>query len=123
MSYRRIKGLHRIVYDILEENASARNSDIDLMIRVWRVCAPSKIRKGATGKDGVWLDDLYDLPQQDAVSRCRRKIQESGQFLPTDERIARERRLNMDEWRVAMGYPTVSTAGTAHPSWKPPSEQ
>lgn len=123
MSYRTIKNLKQKVGDMLKENPATRNSDITLMIEIWKRHFPQRIKKGSTGEDGVWLKDLYDLPSEGVLGRVRRKIQESGKFLPTDERVARARKMNMDEWRVAMGYPTKNTAGTKTPSWTPPSEQ
>lgn len=123
MSYRQIKNLKQAVHDILKENASTRNSDITLMIEVWKKHFPSLIKRGQNGEEGVWLKDLYDLPREDNIKRVRAFWQNDKKlFLPTEEAVAKARGINMDEWRVAMGYPTKSTAGTEHPSWNPPSE-
>jgi len=36
--------------------------------------------------------------------------------------VVKQRKINEDEWRVAMGYPTKETVGDKVPSWTPPSE-
>lgn len=124
MSYRNIKNLKQAVGDMLKENPATRNSDITLMIEIWRKHFPQRIKRGSTGEEGVWLKDLYDLPREDNVKRVRAYWQNDKKlYLPTEESVAKVRGINMDEWRVAMGYPTKSTAGTEKPSWTPPSEQ
>lgn len=124
MAYRSIKNLKQKVHDILRDVPETRNSDIALMIEVWRKHCPSYIKKGASGEEGVWLKDLYDLPREDNIKRVRAYWQNTKKlYYPTDEAVAKARGINSDEWRVAMGYPTKSTAGTEHPSWQPPSEQ
>ena len=108
---------------MLRDVPETRNSDVLLCLALWRQHFPSRILVGKDKNEYVKLKDIIDLPREDEVARARRKVQESGKYLPTDERIAKARRLNMDEWRVAMGYPTRDTAGTATPSWTPPSER
>lgn len=123
MSYRSIKNLKQKVHDILRDEPSTRNSDIALMIAVWKKHCPSYIKKGSSGEEGVWLKDLYELPREDNIKRVRAYWQNDKKlYLPTEESVAKARGINMDEWRVAMGYPTNATAGTKHPSWTPPSE-
>ena len=69
------------------------------------------------------VGDLYWLPREDNVKRVRAFWQnDKKKFLPTVLEVAIARRINEDEWRVAMGYPTKATTGTPTPSWTPVSE-
>lgn len=112
-----------MVESVLSDTPAARNSDIALTIEVWKRFYPQRMR-ARDGRSYVALDDLYDLPREDNVKRTRAYLQNVRKlYLPTDAKVARARGINEDEWRVAMGYPTVSTAGTVAPSWKPPSER
>lgn len=124
MKYKTIKNLKGAVGNMLKENPATRNSDITLMIEIWKRHLPEKIKRGASGEEGIWLKDLYELPREDNIKRVRAYWQNDKKFyLPTDEAVARARGINMDEWRVAMGYPTMGTTRTEKPSWTPPSEQ
>ena len=102
-----------------------RNSDITLTIQIWRQFFVSRIQylgEGGT-RECVQLKDLYDLPREDNVKRARAYFQNDRRlYLPTSEAVAKARGINIDEWRVAMGYPTKQTTGTEKPSWTPPSE-
>ena len=121
MTYRSIRNLHKPILKILEEYEKARNSDTFLTLMLWSLYFPQSFMRI---EDCKWVrarDIMEVLPREDAVGRIRRKIQEEGKFLPTDEAVAKARKLNMDEWRIALGYPTVASAGTENPSWTPPS--
>lgn len=73
---------------VLENRPKTRNSD-ELLIH--EVCAA--------------------FPQRDkvrhasSIERCRRSYNQAGKYLPTDEEVAAKRKLNIDEWREALGYP------------------
>lgn len=123
MKYRTIKDLKKAVEGIMCDFPESRNNDTTLIIRLWERHFPEIIIQvaGSYGKY-IQLDSLFNLPSESEISRIRRKIQET-KYPPTDEKVARARRFNMDEWRVAMGYPTVATSGTPTPKWTPPSEQ
>ena len=88
----------------LDTFPETRNSDIALTLAIWRQYFPTRIRKGASGEEGVWLKDLYDLPREDNVKRVRAKFQnEQNLYLPTDWKVAKQRKINEDKWRVALG--------------------
>lgn len=113
-----------MVEQVLKDMPEARNSDITLMCEVWQRFYPLKVKCGASGEKGVWLKDLYELPREDNIKRVRAQFQnDKGLYLPTEWRIAKQRGINEDEWRVSLGYPTKQTTGTPVPSWTPPSEQ
>lgn len=123
MQYRGIRNLKEKVEKILSEDVDSRNSDITLMIELWVRYCSNYIDEDSFGFKTIRLKHLYELPREDAVKRVRAHIQNDlKKYLPTIEDVAIARRLNIDEWRVAMGYPTQSTAGTNKPSWQPPSE-
>lgn len=91
-----------------------RNSDITLMIEVWRRYFPQRVKRGQTGEEGIWLKDLYDLPREDNIKRERAKFNAEGKYYPTDWKVAKARGIKEDEWRVVNGYPTK--AETVHPT-------
>lgn len=107
------KNLKAQVEYCLETYPETRNSDITLMLRIWETYYPSRIKTGASGEKGVWLKDLYDLPREDNIKRVRAKFQnELNRYLPTDWKVAQQRKIEEDKWRVAMGYPPKDN-GTA----------
>lgn len=122
MKYRAIKNFKKEVENVLRDYPETRNSDIALMVILWKKIYPHKIVLSKNMNLCVELYNLEELPRESEIGRIRRKIQEK-MYLPTDEKVARARRMNMDEWRVAMGYPTVASAGTQSPSWTPESEK
>ena len=71
----KIGHLKNQVLTILQEIPKTRNSDTTLTIEIWKRFYPQFIKKGANGNLGVWLEDLYKLPDQDDVKRLRAKIQ------------------------------------------------
>lgn len=96
---------------VLELVPHTRDSDIALMIEVWRRYYPKYVKKGSTGEEGVWLKDLYELPREDNIKRVRAQIQnDDKQFLPTTWEIAKQRKINENVWRKAMGYTYSITA-------------
>lgn len=76
---------------ILDLNPAARNSDEMLILDVCRVFPQrDKVRHASS------------------IERCRRALNQAGKYLPTDEDVARRRKLNIEEWREALGYPPRS---------------
>ena len=90
---------------ILKEIPDTRNSDITLMIEIWKKYYPSRLKTGSTGEQGVWLKDLYELPREDNCKRIRAHFQNDlNLYLPSDPKIVKQRRINEDKWREFMGY-------------------
>lgn len=108
------KALKTMVEECLRNLPETRNSDIVLMIAIWRRYFPQRIRKGASGEEGVWLRDLIDLPREDNIKRVRAKFNAEGKYYPTDWKVAKARGIKEDEWRTELGYPTK--AQTVHPT-------
>lgn len=102
------------VETILRNIPEARNSDITLMIEIWKRYYPKNIKQGATGEQGIWLKDLYDLPREDAIKRTRAMLNHAGKYFPTEWKVAKGRGIKEDEWRLALGYPVKSD--TAKPT-------
>lgn len=94
-----------MVETILRNIPESRNSDITLLIEIWRRYYPQRVKKGASGEEGVWLKDLYDLPREDGVKRIRASFNHEGKYFPTDWKVAKGRGIEEDRWRVEMGYP------------------
>lgn len=117
------------VKQILEDRPETRNSDITLMVEVWKRFHPAKIkglsyiepnsiieaevRPGglypvvSNIKPCVQLEDLYDLPREDNIKRIRAAFNAKGLYWPTELKIAIGRGLQENEWREKLGYPKV----------------
>lgn len=92
--------LYNQVLKGLEEVEDNRNSDISLMIWIWR--------KYYNVDDSVSVNQLYDLPTQENIKRYRAKIQnDEKKFLPTSWEVAKARKWKEQEWRHLLGYKTA----------------
>ena len=103
----RLNTLKGQVEQVLRDNVESRNSDITLMLEIWRRFYPQRIRTNAQGKEGVYLQDIYDLPREDNVKRIRAKFQNhktTPQYLPTELAIVKARKINEDLWKKHLGY-------------------
>ena len=104
-SYKEIKTLMQFVGWALETYPVTRNSDQELV----------KVVAGRIDKDAVLIAS--------SVERCRRFWNRKGMYWPTSYDVAKARRMNMDEWRVAFGYPTQASVGMPTPQYVPQSEK
>jgi hypothetical protein len=94
------------VEDILQTIPETRNSDITLMIELWKRFYSKLLKKGSTGELGVWLEDLHRLPREDNIKRWRAKFQnDEGKYLPTLWSVAKQRKIEEEKWRDAMRRP------------------
>lgn len=106
----KIKQLKKQVLSVLREVPETRNSDITLMIEVWKRYYPHFLKETKDKQLGVYLKDLYELPREDNIKRIRAKIQnEENKYLPTSMKIAIKRHLNMNEWHKAMAFNQYET--------------
>ena len=104
------KNLKVEVETILQNIPETRNCDIRLTIEIWKAFYPSKILKRETVPEGsklaIDLDSLFVLPREDNVKRWRAIFQNDlGKYLPTIWEVARKRKINVERWREALGYP------------------
>lgn len=92
--------IKKMVEAVLEDVPETRNSDITLMIEIWKRYFPKYIKNGASGETGVWLKDLYELPREDNIKRMRAFVQNNrGLWLPTDWKVAKQRKINEEKWK------------------------
>lgn len=85
---------------ILKTHPSTRDSDITLMIELWKYYYPSSLMTGKSGNQAVLLDKLYDLPREDNIKRLRAHIQNvDKKYLPTNWHVAKQRKINEQEWK------------------------
>jgi len=103
-----------MVEKILRNVPESRNSDIRLTIEIWKYFFPEIMKKGNSGNIGIWLEDMFNLPQQDSIKRARAAFNAEGKYFPTDWEVAKARGIKEDEWRVTLGYP--AKAETVHPT-------
>lgn len=50
----------------------------------------------------ISANQILELPSQDFIARCRRKIQEQGYYLPTTWEVAKRRKINETAWKSYM---------------------
>lgn len=100
MEYQDIKTLKAQVEHVLAEHSSTRNDDVELVMKVCEL-----------------FPERDSVRHASSIERCRRFFNNKGQYLPTIQAVAEKRKLNISEWRIAMGY-----AGTDH-TYTPPSER
>lgn len=99
--------LRKMIEVVLEDIPETRNSDIALMIEVWKRFFPEKMHYNdfvGGGEASVVLADLYDLPREDHVKRIRADFNSKGLYWPTDIAVAEARGINEAEWRKKLGY-------------------
>ena len=97
---------------VLEQHPDSRNSDIVLMIGIWSMFYPDKIHYPESGSRYVFINDLFDLPREDNISRLRRHFQNYlNLYLPTSLEVVKQRKINEEKWREAMGYPPLQNLG------------
>lgn len=119
MSKKHFAGLTKQIRWCLENIPSTRNSDIDLMIEIWKkyyaewlfavesvkgtIHRLKDIPSEEKHSPAVLLCQLQNLPREDHIKRIRAKIQnEQLEFLPTEEAVAKARRYNMEWWHEQM---------------------
>lgn len=90
---------------ILQLFPDSRNSDVTLMIHLWKRYFNEKIIHSKDGKEqAINLKSLYDLPREDHIKRWRAKFQNDRlKYLPTSWEVAKQRRINEGVWRAEMG--------------------
>jgi len=99
----KIKDLKNKVETILRDFPETRNSDITLMIELWKKYYPKYIKENKEGGFGVYLQDLYELPREDGIKRVRAMIQNiQGKYLPTDLKVVIQRKINEEKWHAYM---------------------
>lgn len=99
IDYKQIKTIKAQVEYILKTRPETRNSDAELTEIVTNFFEhPDKLKIAETCR------------------RTRQWFNQHRQYLPTNEKVAKQRKINIDEWRVALGYPTQFG------SFIPPSE-
>lgn len=106
------KTIKEMVEACLRNIPETRNSDVTLMIEIWKRYFPHKLF--SVERLAVRLSDLYDLPREDNIKRVRAQFNSEGKYYPTDWKVAKARGLKEDEWRVALGYPAKEA--TVHPT-------
>lgn len=84
-----IKKLKERVEHILKSYPHTRNSDAQLVDYVAKSFGVDPIKKASS------------------IERCRRWFNQRGMYLPTSEEVARQRKMNIDEWKQALGYHTA----------------
>ena len=96
----RFKQLQIQIEHCLERYPDTRNNDINLTIQVWSSFYAGLIHKGGW----LLLENLHELPTQDAIRRIRAVIQnDKKKFLPTNVRVAKKRGYQEEDWRKYLG--------------------
>lgn len=99
-----LKNLKSEVEHCLREFPDTRNSDIKLTNAIWVTFYSGRLKTDENGNWVVRLLDIYDLPHEDNVKRIRAKFQnEKKLFLPTSKEVAKQRKINEEDWRKHLG--------------------
>jgi hypothetical protein len=94
-----MKNLKEKIRDILDKYPLTRNSDIGLMIALWKIHFPKYIKVGGGGRQGIWLEDLFNLPREDHIKRIRAMFQnDKGLYLPSDPAVRKQRKISEEKW-------------------------
>lgn len=91
---------------ILATMPESRNSDITLMIELWKhYYKDLLLYHPRTSEPYIKLSNLFEMPREDNIKRIRAKIQnEERRYLPTNEEVFNERARLSTEWRQFLGY-------------------
>lgn len=85
---------------ILSDYPKTRDSDVTLVIELWKKFYSAHIKKASNGEFGVYLSSLYTLPTHESIKRIRALIQnDENRFLPTEFKIRKQRRILEDKWK------------------------
>lgn len=97
--------LKKQIEEILKTIPETRNSDITLMIAVWKTYYQQRIHFVQDLGVVIKVPDLYDLPREDNIKRVRAAFNAEGKYWPTDLKVALGRGILEDKWREKLGYP------------------
>lgn len=105
-----IKKLKPKILKILANFPQSRNSDMWLTIKLWTVYYPSRIQREKDKAPYIFLKDIMEMPREDAVKRIRAIIQNiEHKFLPTDWKIAKQRKINEADWKRFVNSESANT--------------
>jgi formiminotetrahydrofolate cyclodeaminase len=100
INYKNLKGKVEYCLDKYEE---CRNSDRKLSNAIIVNFYHSKLKE-IDGQHFINIIDRYEIPKDSDIERIRRKFNEKNLYLPTDINVVRQRKINEQEWRIALGY-------------------
>ena len=110
-----IKTLRGQVERILEDVPETRNSDVLLMIHLWKAFYPEHLKTDEQGYSIIRLWDIQEMPREDNIKRVRAQIQnEEARFLPTLPDVAKKRGILEDVWKKALGYGSKEADATTN---------
>ena len=81
----------------LRKYPNTANSDIRLTASVWYEFYNSALSQ-QDGELAVKLSEMYKLPTCDLVKRYRAKFNAQGKYIPTDQKVFKQRKLNEKYW-------------------------
>lgn len=107
-----LKTLKQKIEKVLEVYPKTRNSDIELMLQVWRTFYPQFLYTTQRGTEVVSTVSLFVLPREDHVKRVRAVIQnDEHRLLPTSEGVLKRRKILEQEWYKQLNYAYRDTEG------------
>lgn len=88
------------VEQTLKDFPETRNSDLQLTFRIISVYLPNEMKK----IDGQWFISTKALKEirEDNCKRYRATFNSKGFYMPTDEQVLKQRKLNEKEWHESM---------------------
>jgi len=84
---------------ILQQSESARNSDAVLVIELYKTFyhMPDPVRLEK-------LREIMAYASPEDIARHRRRLNQKGEYLPTDPEVIKARRLKIDDIKEDLGY-------------------
>jgi len=86
-TFKEFDSVKKLVEGILAKDEQARNSDQWLIYKVI-----SEICRIYDKKMYIPFELFQNFPAYESVTRCRRKLNEEGKYLPTDQKVIERRR-------------------------------
>lgn len=110
--------LRKQILTILSSTPKARDSDQYLTLCIWNRFYPTRIfnveKTTPEGKiikeKAIRLIDIMEMPREDNIKRIRAIIQnEEKLFLPTSLEVAKQRKIEENDWRAYIKQNHLST--------------
>lgn len=99
-----MKNIKAKVEEALTKDEQSRNSDIRCTNYILINHFQGRLFKDKDGDWAIKLKELYNVPSIDDVKRIRALFNSKGKYLPTSKTVAKQRRINEEEWRRNLGY-------------------
>ena len=99
-----IKRTRDMVETALKHFPELRNSDIALVIHIWKEHFRGLTFTDSDGDTCIKLKNLFKLPTHESVKRLRADFNHNGIYYPTRWEVAKKRGILRSKWESELGY-------------------